>query len=154
MYLEFPALPGTYALSLWLNEAVELPIGKLGVCRFLAGRYIYLGSARGPGGLRARLKHHLAPLRRPHWHVDWLRAKALPTGGWYVVQQECLAEEPALECRWSRSLLELSGASVPLRGFGASDCLNHCPAHLILLPAGEPGLQELFNRGQTGVVEW
>ena len=39
-----------------------------------------------------------------------------------------------------RDLLELPGASVPVPGFGSSDC-RACPAHLVALPAGfDPGL--------------
>ena len=34
-----------------------------------------------------------------------------------------------------RALLVLPGASVPVPGFGSSDC-RACPAHLVMLPAG------------------
>jgi hypothetical protein len=34
-----------------------------------------------------------------------------------------------------RGLLDLPGTSVPLPGFGSSDCRS-CPAHLVALPAG------------------
>ena len=36
-----------------------------------------------------------------------------------------------LECVWSQALLELPGASAPVRGFGASDCHSGCEAHLV-----------------------
>jgi Uri superfamily endonuclease len=107
---------------------VQLEIGRLGWFTFPAGALFYAGSARGPGGLRARLNHHLNPAKHPHWHIDWLRRAALVRGGWYA------AVPGSLECTWSQALLLLPGAVAPIPGFGASDCANHCPAHLIAFP--------------------
>ena len=71
--LDFPdARPGTYALLLGLDEPVELEVGRLGRIHFGSPFYLYFGSAFGPGGLVARLQHHLRPARRPHWHVDYV----------------------------------------------------------------------------------
>ena len=42
--------------------------------RLQPGYYVYLGSALGPGGLRARITHHQKLSPRPHWHIDYLRA--------------------------------------------------------------------------------
>lgn len=128
---EFPSLPGTYALFMTLAAPAELTIGRLGTFAFPVGQYIYTGSARGQGGLRARLRHHLRPAQRPHWHIDYLRKRAVVTGGVYVVQQEVPAGNVPLECAWSLALLALSGASVPAAGFGASDCTSLCGAHLV-----------------------
>jgi len=131
MPLEFPALPGTYALFLTISAPARLTIGKLGVFTFPSGEYIYTGSAHGPGGLRARLRHHLRPAMTPHWHIDYLRTRAVVNGGSYVVQEEISAESMPLECAWSQALIKLRGASVPVQGFGASDCGSGCIAHLI-----------------------
>ena len=81
MPLGIPSIPGTYALFLTLSVPAELTIGKLGAFAFPAGWYVYTGSARGPGGLQARLRHHLRPASRPHWHIDHLRTQAVVTGG-------------------------------------------------------------------------
>ena len=131
MHNVFPSLPGTYALILTLAAPAQLTIGKLGVFDLPAGEYVYMGSARGPGGLRARLRHHLRPAQRPHWHIDYLRTRAVVSGGVYVVQEEVSAESMPLECAWSQALLALPGASVPVAGFGASDCRCGCEAHLV-----------------------
>ena len=129
---EFPSLPGTYALFLTLSAPAGLTVGKLGVFGFPVGEYVYMGSARGPGGLRARLRHHLRPALRPHWHIDYLRTRAVVSGGVYVVQKETPAGKIVpLECAWSQALLTLPGASVPVKGFGASDCASQCAAHLV-----------------------
>jgi Uri superfamily endonuclease len=35
--------------------------------------YLYVGSAFGRGGLRARVGHHARRAVRFHWHVDYIR---------------------------------------------------------------------------------
>ena len=115
--------PGTYALILNLPHSVaDVCVGRLGRFYFPAGWYVYVGSARGPGGLAARLAHHLQ-LKPPHWHIDYLRAHASPVEVWYVTGMQ------RRECTWAQALLGLSGAAVPVPRFGASDC--RCFTHLI-----------------------
>lgn len=129
---ELPAEPGSYALRLALERPVHLAIGRLGSFEFPAGAYLYLGSARGPGGLRARLRHHARLHERPHWHLDWLRPYARLTDGWYA--QSCAD----LECAWSQAIAALPGVKIPASGFGSADCRQGCPAHLLLLPREMP----------------
>ncbi len=114
--------PGTYALL--LSSAVEgvLAIGRLGGLPLQRGFYLYIGSALGPGGLRARLAHHRRPAPHPHWHIDYLRQVARLEEVWFAytpLRREHL---------WAGIAGGLVGALVPLRGFGASDC--HCQSHL------------------------
>lgn len=135
-------------LILRLPRPVTITVGRLGRFQFLAGWYAYVGSARGPGGLAARITRHLRSPKSSRWHVDYLRACARPVEIWYAVGTR------KRECDWSRSLSGLPGASVPVPRFGASDC--HCPAHLVYFAAppdlvaftravGEPVLQEMLN---------
>ena len=100
----------------------RLTIGKLGTFDFPDGWYAYVGSAFGSGGLRGRLKHHLAPVTKPHWHIDYLRAAAPVREVWYF------ADEIGLRAQLGDSPDALPGASVPAPRFGASDC--SCEAHL------------------------
>jgi Uri superfamily endonuclease len=72
----FPPDTGTYILILHLSVPARLRIGRLGVLDFPAGHHAYVGSAFGSGGLRGRLKHHLFPAAKPHWHIDYLRRSA------------------------------------------------------------------------------
>lgn len=133
--LNLPAEPGSYALQLQLDQALSLQVGRLGPARLPPGTFIYLGSAWGPGGLRARLNRHIqgrGPLR---WHIDTLRRQVRVTG---VVTLSYGADQPAaigpqarLECSWSQALGALDGAFYPVPGFGASDCRAGCPAHLV-----------------------
>src|ERR1035441_2414782 len=116
------AQPGTYALILTSTEAASIPIGKLGSLQLQPGFYVYVGSAHGPGGFRARLAHHLEPISRPHWHVDYLRAHTKPQEVWFCY------DRILWECRWAHCLGLQRGASIPLAGFGSSDC--DCETHL------------------------
>lgn len=127
--------PGTYALLLRLDKQERITVGKLGTFDFPAGYYLYVGSALGPGGLQARLARHRRSSEsssqssysqtrnKLHWHIDYLLQRARLVEVWSV------ASEERLECRWSEVARGLSGAQVPVRGFGSSDCV--CPAHLI-----------------------
>jgi Uri superfamily endonuclease len=120
--------PGTYALVLTSTEAASIPIGRLGTLQLQPGFYVYVGSAHGPGGLRARLTHHLEPTDHPHWHIDYLRAHTIPVEVWYAYDRN------RWECRWAHCLGLQRGASIPLPGFGSSDC--GCESHLFFFESG------------------
>jgi Uri superfamily endonuclease len=127
--------PGTYASLLKLDKQERITVGKLGTFDFPVGYYLYVGSALGPGGLRARLARHRRggenssqsnsgqTGKKLHWHIDYLLQRAQLVEVWSV------ASEEKLECRWGEVARRLSGAQVPVRGFGSSDC--RCLAHLI-----------------------
>ncbi|MDA8230600.1 MAG: GIY-YIG nuclease family protein [Magnetospirillum sp.] len=110
-----PALPGAYVLAIILDAPMAgLP----------AGRYLYCGSARGPGGLRARLGRHMRKGKAVRWHVDRLTEAGWVLGAWVFPDQS--------ECDLVAQLARLP---VPLPGFGSSDC-RVCPSHLLAWPAG------------------
>jgi Uri superfamily endonuclease len=123
-----PVESGSYLLHLTLERSTRLVIGRLGAFDFPAADYLYMGSAHGPGGLRARIRHHIRPAARLNWHIDWLRVHAVLYGGWLSTAAG------KLECSWSQLLLSLPDAAVPAPGFGAADCQNRCPAHLLAFP--------------------
>ena len=75
--------PGTYVLILFAARAKSLTIGSLGKYKFPRGYYGYIGSAFGPGGLRARLTHHLKASSKPLWHIDYLRRQAEMIEIWF-----------------------------------------------------------------------
>lgn len=121
----FPALPGAYVLAIRLDAPVEIAARGLAAASLLPGWYAYAGSAHGPGGLAARIRRHLSADKRPRWHVDALTLAA--------ARIEVHAFPEAEECDLLARLMALPGASVPLPGFGSSDCYV-CPAHLVALP--------------------
>lgn len=141
---DLPAARGSYVLRLHLPQAIHLRVGRLGVYDFSAADYLYLGSANGPGGIRARLMHHFRPVTRPHWHLDWLRVHTQLAAGWYSTNPG------RLECIWSQAIYALPGVQVPAPGFGATDCQSGCPAHLMFLPAGIDNLLIAHHLGQEG----
>ena len=112
---------GTYLLLLECEQTIELPVGRLGQLKTEPGYYLYVGSAFGPGGIQARLKHHMQVATRPHWHIDYLRTVAKLIDAW-------CAYDVRLEHDWAQALLQSGAALVPLKGFGSSDC--GCITHL------------------------
>jgi Uri superfamily endonuclease len=122
------ARPGTYVLVLSSRSTDLIQIGKLGALQLQLGCYVYVGSALGPGGVRARLAHHVKPSRRPHWHIDYLRAHTRVEEVWY-----CL-DTRGLEHIWAERIGLAEGASVPLAGFGSTDC--RCESHLFFFRQG------------------
>lgn len=133
-----PAEPGSYLLWLHTPQTQELIVGRLGRFNFPPGDYFYLGSAQGPGGLRARLGRHLLGSGKPHWHIDHLRAVTQVRGFGYQIRLSQSGTTPhiPLECDWSQKLTILSEVSLPAPGFGASDCRSGCAAHLVRVSAG------------------
>ncbi len=120
-----PNKPGTYALLIQVSTSIEVTPGRLGTFRLNPGWYVYIGSARGPGGLAARIARHLrAPdAKRPHWHIDYLLAQARVSDLVWAVGHR------RMECTWAHRLLATPDTRVPIPRFGASDCT--CPTHLI-----------------------
>ena len=128
-----PPEPGSYLLWLHLHQPQDLTVGKLGRFSFPYGDYIYLGSAYGPGGLRARLGRHLRGSGKLHWHIDHLRVAAQVCGFGFLISAPRF---PPTECNWSQTLAALPKVSLPVPGFGASDCCSRCAAHLVHIPQG------------------
>lgn len=117
-----PSHQGSYVLHLQLPSPATLTIGKLGRFDFPAGWYAYVGSAFGTGGLQGRLKHHLAPVQHPHWHIDYFRQTASVEQIWFV------QSSVPYEHEWATTLQKLSGDAILISRFGASDC--RCATHL------------------------
>lgn len=114
--------PGTYALVLRATQQKNVQVGRLGKLAMRPGFYVYVGSALGPGGLKARVGRHLRPAARPHWHIDYMRRETERVAVWYAY------DTVRRECAWADAFSNLRGSEIPLFGFGSSDC--RCPAHL------------------------
>lgn len=112
---------GTYALLLSCATDALLQVGRLGRMRLRPGFYLYVGSAFGPGGVRGRIAHHQKLSQRPHWHLDYARPYLTMEEVWMTY------EAASREHEWAGRIQGLPGSSVPLCGFGASDC--DCESH-------------------------
>ena len=121
---ELQAQPGSYALILECRQPARVEAGALGLLEVLPGWYVYIGSAFGPGGVRARCLRHCRG-GRPHWHIDYLRPLCRLQAVWFT-------HDPLRrEHQWAKLMARTRGAGTPFPGFGSSDCGS--PSHLFLL---------------------
>jgi len=132
-----PRTPGTYLLLFRVTTATHINIGRLGHLRLTPGVYVYVGSARGPGGLSARIRRHLRREKRLHWHIDYITQQLSPTAILFTTHPH------VTECGWVHTLLPLPGTETPLPGLGNSDCRAGCPAHFLRI--SEHVAQNLLN---------
>lgn len=64
---------GLYILVIEVAKDICIDIGSLGYICLPTGIYGYVGSAKGFGGIEARIKHHLNKRKkRCWWHIDYL----------------------------------------------------------------------------------
>lgn len=109
-----------YCVKAWLPEDVEaMTVGRLGQFHFSKGYYVYVGSAKR--NIRARVDRHLQMDKKKRWHIDYLR----PYLEIQAVQTYSGAEG---ECGLFQRLRQENGGSMPVKGFGSSDC--KCFSHL------------------------
>ena len=135
--------PGTYALILRLNRSRRIRIGCLGILELQPGYYIYVGSAFGPGGLRARTGRHRKKRGPRHWHIDYLKP-------WVDLTEIWFTHDPVKrEHQWAEALLAEADSFTPLPGFGSSDC--KCPTHLVYSPS-KPDPDSCLGALQSGVT--
>ncbi|WP_455202658.1 GIY-YIG nuclease family protein, partial [Kaarinaea lacus] len=113
---------GTYALIFQANTAFVCNVGKHHNFEGKVGRYIYVGSAFGPGGVRARIIHHLKTSSKPHWHLDYIRPYIQPVAVCFCYSSK------RQEHQWAAVVGKIAGAQTPMHNFGSTDCT--CPSHL------------------------
>ncbi len=116
---EAPSLPGAYVMAIELAGSVMVTLCGRAAIALRAGRYLYCGSAKGPGGLNARLSRHFRRGKSIHWHIDQLTERGNVVGSWIF--------PGGYECELVRGLLPLP---IPIPGFGSSDC-STCRSHLL-----------------------
>jgi len=131
---QLPAMKGAYALIVKLEHEVPLDRprtapgalspGPLSPGPLSPGWYVYAGSARGPGGIPARLTRHFRVDKPVHWHIDQLTSLsgvkiwASPAAGQH-------------ECDLVTKLIRSGLFDIACPGFGSSDC-RKCEGHLLV----------------------
>ncbi|OSQ39912.1 hypothetical protein TMES_06625 [Thalassospira mesophila] len=133
-----PKAAGAYVLAIDVNEDVQLAPKQFAGRVIARGQYLYCGSANGPGGIAARVKRHCANDKKPHWHIDALTTA--PVGKVISV----LAVPGGNECDLCTCLRDKFLLSVPVAGFGSSDCAS-CPAHLLAVPGDASVVVNVLN---------
>ena len=113
---------GTYCLMIEVTQERQIVVGSLGSHRYHRGIYAYVGSALG--GVEQRVGRHKSQKKRLRWHIDYLLANAD-----ILAIVAIPGERREVECRMAQALLQCEGASIPVPGFGASDC--RCDSHLL-----------------------
>jgi len=74
-----PAEKGVYAVCFRLGGPVEIRDRRgRALAKAEAGYLIYVGSAGGPGGIRARVSRHLRGPQRLWWHIDSVSSSPWP----------------------------------------------------------------------------
>lgn len=120
--IHLPTVGGSYILLLKVTTACEIAIGSKGMLNLRPGYYLYVGSAFGPGGLRARVGRHARVDKVHRWHIDYLRAVSQLLGVFYSMDASRLEDD------WAEAIQAWPDIAVPMPGFGASD--SHTLSHL------------------------
>lgn len=120
---------GAYLLHFRLRRPAIVSAGRLGRHRLEPGRYVYVGSARR--NLVQRVARHRRLARSGeggrHWHIDGV-----------LLHRYCVLEKSEIlpgadECVLSARFAGTPGVSVPVPGFGATDCSAGCRSHFYRL---------------------
>ncbi len=119
---KIPAFRGAYVLVLRLKKAIHIELPRVASDQLMPGWYVYVGSARGRGGIRARVKRHFRCKKTAHWHIDRLTVHA--------VEMAALAVADGHECELVGKLLKSLRFKVAAAGFGSTDC-SLCESHLL-----------------------
>jgi Uri superfamily endonuclease len=129
---------GAYLLYLNVRQPLTLNVGMLGLSRFPAGRYVYVGSASR--GIEQRIERHrrLAEQKsgKKHWHIDALLTHPKVR---FVGYQKL---EGRAECVVSKAVASTEGVTAPVLNFGSTDCMAGCSTHLYRIH-GKMALQSL-----------
>jgi len=145
--LIIPDNPGTYILILRTLVSGKVKAGRLGEVMLVPGFLAYAGSALGGGGLRARIRRHMAACKKPNWHIDYIRPYTLIDEIWFCTVREKMEHQAA------SAIQSLPEASVAADRFGSSDC--GCRSHLFRFER-KPSLNSFRNafRERAGASQW
>ncbi len=117
-----PAGPGSYLLLLHLPDGLVLAGGRHAGAQIPAGWTLYAGSAKGPGGLRARVSRHLRRDKPRRWHADWITPEARSSFAMCFTDRD--------ECDIVAALSSTGRFDFPVPGLGSSDC-RACISHVL-----------------------
>ncbi len=110
----------TYQIYINLYKVTKIKVGKLGICYFPSGIYIYTGSAKK--NMKQRITRHLSNKKNKHWHIDYLLLNK--NSNIFKIEKystnECIINKK-------------TKGKIVVRGFGSSDCKRGCLSHLKLI---------------------
>ena len=128
---DLPVSGGVYALILKCGRDATIRAGsRLSVSVRSGEILVYVGSALGPGGLRARVGRHLRRDKRVRWHIDYLTVNdAISIGLVILCPSDTRGGEACIAGECASRLIPGP------KGFGSSDDPRN-PTHLFRSPAG------------------
>ena len=145
---------GTYTLTIFVPVEEHADIGALGTRIFPKGYHAYTGTAFGKNAqsLTGRIVRHLRrDKKKRRWHIDHL----LAAKNVEITSVIAACTRKKMECEINQYLRDKLQATIPVRGFGASDCRNKCESHLLHL--GLDGnvtetIAELYSEKTEGAI--
>jgi len=113
-----------------------------GQAKLEKGYYAYTGSALGDGSvsLQGRVARHYQGTKKKRWHIDYLLTHKKAG----IIATVAASSNDNRECEVNNLLKSIEGVTVPIMGFGASDCRHHCGSHLLYL-GQNPRLDEVAD---------
>ena len=122
---------GNYTLIIHSKTPSRLCTPRQGWIKLGDGYYAYTGSALGRGALslRRRVARHLRKRKKKHWHIDYFLANDTAR----ITAIVAASSSENKECEITDSIRNIEGATIPVMGFGASDCKRNCGSHLVYL---------------------
>ena len=119
---------------------MRIRVGSLGTFTFLPGFYLYVGSARDPGGLRARIERHLRRDKAKRWHIDYLTTSGSfrPVGVFTGTSEERMERALVVE-------LMKAGMDQCVAGFGSTDA-PRATSHLLAVPSSLEECRRIVQR--------
>jgi len=145
---------GTYTLAILVSAETRIDIGALGTRDFSGGYYAYTGTAfgRNAQSLAGRILRHLRRHdKKRRWHIDYL----LAADNVKVISVVAAYTNEKMECEINQRLRDRLQASIPVRGFGSSDCRKKCGSHLLYLGLDEnvaERIADLYSEKSEGAI--
>lgn len=124
-------MKGCYCLVIKVDAGKKLKIGKRLKIDFKPGYYVYIGSAMN--NLESRVKRHLSPSKKLHWHVDYLLKHVKIIEVIYNLDKK-------VECELA---LKLSEKNEYIQDFGCSDC--NCESHLFYFKNRKEAIENVVD---------
>ncbi len=120
---------GVYTLILRVNKPTAIRVGALGILRFRAGTYLYVGSGlgRNASSVQGRIGRHLGMRKNNHWHIDYLLDSTRVT----LLRVAYAITRRHVACGLAEYLSYGLPSSCLYLHFGSSDC--NCRAHLLFM---------------------
>ena len=145
---------GTYTLAILVPAEKRIDVGALGTRDFSKGYYAYTGTAFGKNAqsLAGRILRHLRrDDKKKRWHIDYL----LAADNVKVISVVAAYTKEKMECKINQRLRDSLQATIPVRGFGSSDCRKKCGSHLLYLGLDEnvpERIADLYSEKTEGAI--